>query len=67
MKITVINERDSTTNVIQFNQILVKDLLQQLKINPETVLVIRNNEVITESHQLEDNDKLEILSVISGG
>lgn len=45
----------------------VKGLLEHLKLNPETVLVIRNNELITEGEKLKNSDNLKILSVISGG
>ena len=67
MNITVKNQRDNSIKTTTLNGTLVKDLLRQLNINPETVLIIRNNEVITESHHLEDKDTIEILSVISGG
>lgn len=45
----------------------VKELLQKLKINPETVLVARNNELVTEDTILNNSDNIKILSVISGG
>lgn len=67
MKITVKNEKDSTTNEISFLGSTVKELLEQIAINPETFLVIRNNEVLTEEEELKDQDQLELLSVISGG
>lgn len=67
MKITVKNERDSTVKNIEFAGNSVQQLLKQLKINPETVLVVRKNEVITETEIIRDKDVLEILSAISGG
>jgi sulfur carrier protein ThiS len=42
-------------------------LLSKLKINPETVLVVKNSELITEEAELLDKDKITIISVISGG
>ena len=45
----------------------VKELLEKLKINPTTVIVTRNNELITEEQKIKDSDKIKILSVISGG
>jgi sulfur carrier protein ThiS len=45
----------------------VKQLLEQLNINEETVLVIKENQVLTTDIQIEDKDTIEILSVISGG
>ncbi len=67
MDITVENERERTTTKITFAGQTVLDLLRQLKINPETVLVVRNKEVITEEEFLNDHDQIQLLSVISGG
>ena len=46
---------------------IVSDLLKELKINPVTVIVARNNELILEDEKLNNNDEIKILSVISGG
>ncbi len=67
MNITVFQERENLTKKVPFKGHTVKDLLHQLKINAEAVIVVKNNEVITEDHPLKDQDKLELLSVISGG
>lgn len=64
--VTVHNEKDNTTTQITYTGTL-RDLLIKLNVNPETVLVVRNNEVIIESVEIQDKDALEILSVISGG
>ncbi len=45
----------------------VKSLLNKLKINNETVIVVRDGELITEEDLVDEKDKLKILSVISGG
>ncbi len=45
----------------------VKELLSKLNINPITVLVAKNNELVTEDAKLNDKDKIKIISVISGG
>ncbi len=45
----------------------VIELLKLLNINQETVLVIKNNEVVTEDELLKNSDNIKILSVISGG
>jgi sulfur carrier protein len=45
----------------------VKKLLETLGINPETVLVIRNNTLVTHDERLEEPDTIEIRPVISGG
>ncbi|MBS3140095.1 MoaD/ThiS family protein [Candidatus Woesearchaeota archaeon] len=67
MKITVKNERDNFLQTVKLSGKTVKDLLIQIKINPETVIVVRNEEVIAESELLQDKDHLDLLSVISGG
>lgn len=67
MKIIVFNEREHTAKHITFKGSTIKDLLLQLNINPETVLVVKNNEVLTEEEKLSPKDKIELLSVISGG
>ncbi|MCK4669912.1 MAG: MoaD/ThiS family protein [Nanoarchaeota archaeon] len=44
-----------------------KKLLEELKINPEEVLILKNNELVDVDARLTDNDNIEILSVVSGG
>ena len=46
---------------------IVSDLLRKLDINPVTVIISRNNELILEDEKLNNNDEIKILSVISGG
>ena len=67
MELTVHIEKDRNTRNISFSGTCVKDLLIQLTINPETVLVVRNNIVLTEDVELNNEDSIDILSVISGG
>lgn len=67
MELTVFNEKAEETKQINFTGNSVKELLHYLNVNPETVLVIREEEVITEEETLQENDCLELLSVISGG
>ena len=43
------------------------EVLTKLNINPETVLLARNNELILLETKLNNNDELKLLSVISGG
>ncbi len=42
-------------------------LLYKLKLNPETVIVSRNSELVSEDYVLADTDDVEILQVVSGG
>lgn len=64
MKIFI--EKTGEKQDIKFNGI-ASALLKKLKINPEAVLVIRNNTLITEDEKIENTDEIKILSVISGG
>ena len=45
----------------------VSELLKNLKINKEVVLVVKNNVLVTEDEKLNEDDKIELVSVISGG
>jgi sulfur carrier protein ThiS len=45
----------------------VKSLLKKLKINPETVIISKNNTIATLDAKLSDKDEIKILSVVSGG
>ncbi len=45
----------------------VADLLRELKLLPGTVLVIRNDEMLTTEDLVDDTDTVEIRNVISGG
>ncbi|HEY8490876.1 MAG TPA: thiamine biosynthesis protein ThiS [Dehalococcoidia bacterium] len=42
-------------------------VLKQLEINPETVLVIRGNDLLTSDAMVYDQDEIEVRSAISGG
>ncbi|MBS3064518.1 MAG: MoaD/ThiS family protein [DPANN group archaeon] len=45
----------------------VKEILQKLKINPEVVIISKNNELVTEDSKVSEKDEIKLLSVISGG
>ncbi|HEX7787393.1 MAG TPA: MoaD/ThiS family protein [Methylomirabilota bacterium] len=45
----------------------VKELLGELGILPSTVLVIRDNELLTSDAMVGDDDVLEVRPVMSGG
>lgn len=64
MKIT--SELTSSTTTLDFKG-TVNELLNFLNINPETVLITRNDEVLTEDIELTNEDHINILSVVSGG
>jgi uncharacterized protein (TIGR00269 family) len=45
----------------------VRRVLEQLEVNPETVLVIRDGELVTRDRELPDEAEVEVRPVISGG
>jgi len=45
----------------------VKDVLRRLDIIPETVLVIREGELLLKTDLVADSDTIELRPVISGG
>jgi len=45
----------------------VEALLRELGVVPESVLVIRNDTLVTRDERLDDEDVVEIRPVVSGG
>jgi sulfur carrier protein len=46
---------------------LVREVLTELAIDPDTVLVIRSGELLTRHDHVDEADWLEVRPVISGG
>ena len=68
MKAEIFLERENKKKTITFNkEDSIKTILKKLKINPSTIVVSVNNEIVTEDYILQDKDKVELLSVVSGG
>ena len=68
IKINAFIDRENKNAVLELeNNSIVSDLLKKLEINPVTVIVSRNNELILEDEKLNNDDNIKILSVISGG
>ena len=65
MKIKVFIERTNQKKIVEAKTI--QELLKKLAINPQTVIIIKKNELVTEEEPLEKNDEIKLLSVISGG
>jgi sulfur carrier protein len=45
----------------------VRDVLEELGVDPDAVLVIRSGELVTREQHVGDTDLLEVRPVISGG
>jgi len=68
MKLKVFYDRESKEKTIELgNNATIKDLLKKMVINPVTVIVSKNNDVVLEDEKLKDKDDIKIISVISGG
>ncbi len=58
---------EKTNEHIDIKAKSVKELLDKLKINPTTVLVSRNNKLVSGDIKVNENDEVKIISVVSGG
>ena len=68
IKVNAFIDRENKNAELELeNNSQVIDLLKKLNINPVTVIVSRNNELVLEDEKLKNNDEIKILSVISGG
>lgn len=68
MNLKIYIDKDKINKNIEIDSnVTVSGLLSLLKINPVTVIVARNNEIVMEDEVLKDKDEIDILSVVSGG
>jgi len=51
----------------EINATSIDYILSQLKISPETILIVLNNELVTLKAEIKEGDKISLISVISGG
>lgn len=45
----------------------VREILEELKINPESVLAVRDGKLIHEETVVDEEDTIKLVAVISGG
>jgi len=68
MKVEVFIERENAKKTVELDgNTKVIDLLKTLNINPVSVIVSKNGEVVIEDTLIKDKDKIDIYSVVSGG
>ena len=48
-------------------KVLIKDILKEFKISSSSCIIVKNNKVVLDSSLIGQNDKIELLSVVSGG
>jgi len=66
MKITVVMK--GKKKVIKIgDKSKVIDVIKKIKLNPETVIVKRGQEILLETDDLKPNDKIEFIKIVSGG
>jgi sulfur carrier protein len=49
------------------NGMTIRKALQKLNIEPDSVLITRNGELITDDEIIQENDEIKLVPVISGG
>ncbi|MBR9692952.1 MoaD/ThiS family protein [Candidatus Woesearchaeota archaeon] len=64
--VSVYLEREKETIEKEFSG-KIKNLLSELNVNKETIVVVKNGEVVSEDERCEGKDELKLLSVVSGG
>jgi len=47
--------------------IKIIELLNELKINKESIIIVKNNNIALEDEIINNEDNIKILSVVSGG
>ncbi|MFP4116439.1 MAG: MoaD/ThiS family protein [Candidatus Aenigmatarchaeota archaeon] len=45
----------------------VRDIFDKIDVNPETVIVEKDEEVVSLEEKLEGDDKIRLINVVSGG
>tara|TARA_Y100000310_G_C19940663_1_gene472400 strand:+ start:89 stop:295 length:207 start_codon:yes stop_codon:yes gene_type:complete len=68
MLIKVFFDRENRNESLELEEgSRINNILEKFSINPVTVIVAKNGEVVTKDEKLENNDDVKILSVLSGG
>ena len=67
MKVKIISEDEEKVINVDDEEIKIEDLLRKEGINPVTVLVKKNEELVPVEDTVKDGDILELIPVVSGG
>ncbi len=67
MKIRVYIDRYKKNEIVELEKPKAKDVLKKLNINPVTVILSVNDEIVTEDYEIKKDEELRVLSVVSGG
>ena len=66
MEVTIIYERTEHKKEIS-ESATIKEVLESMNISSETVVVKKNNEIVMDEENLNDEDVIEVIRVIYGG
>ena len=45
----------------------MRDILNRIRVTPSSCIIVRNGKIILEDSEISQKDKIELLSVVSGG
>ena len=61
-------EKENTTKQIKLEKNKkIKEVLKELRISLNSVIIVKNDTICLEDEKVSDEDKIKILSVVSGG
>lgn len=63
--VKVFIEKENLTRIIKADSI--EEMLKKVGINPEVILVVKNNMLVTKKATIKEGDEIKLLSVVSGG
>ena len=66
IKVNIISQNKIKNINIDYNSKVI-DLLKKINLKPDIVIVLRDNTPIPVDEQLENNEKISIIEVSSGG
>ena len=66
MTYTLINEEKEETRELN-NETTINDLLKDLELSPQTVVVKKNDQIVTEDANITNGDTIRIIQIIYGG
>jgi len=62
-----IERTNEKINIVLDKPKILKEILKEHNINLESVILVKNDKIVLEDIQVNNNDKVKIISVVSGG
>ncbi|HLD12843.1 MAG TPA: MoaD/ThiS family protein [Candidatus Nanoarchaeia archaeon] len=63
----LIERSGKKVKVVWRNDISMKDVIIAAGCNPVEIVPVVNGEIVTDAYKIKEKDKIELLSVVSGG